>query len=214
MAQVVGGVQAPKYIYLPNATIRYNKLNYNYPVDPTPYKTYTRPSDWLDLPVVNEGDEVIYMLVAVYENSTNDIVFSVRGDYTVDWGDGNIVNYDSNSTNVYGDDFKVVHSFDWNDIDPSTLTSEGYRQVIVKVTPQVAGELTYFNNSYGFYQSSIGIGYSGLLDMKMAGQNINYLRVGGSYNPKFEQFEFVGSHSVTNCSTILQNSSLKKNSVV
>ena len=30
MAQLVGGVQAPKYIYLPNATIRYNKLNYNY----------------------------------------------------------------------------------------------------------------------------------------------------------------------------------------
>ena len=120
MAQVVGGVQAPKYIYLPNATIRYNKLNYNYPVDPTPYKTYTRPGDWLSLPTVNEGDEVIYMLVAIYENSSNDIVFSVRGDYTVDWGDGNIINYNSNNTNTGAVDGKTGYSINWDDIDPST----------------------------------------------------------------------------------------------
>ena len=43
MAQVVGGVQAPKYIYLPNATVRYNKLNYTYEKT-TAFNTYTRPS--------------------------------------------------------------------------------------------------------------------------------------------------------------------------
>ena len=214
MAQVVGGVQAPKYIYLPNATIRYNKLNYNYPVDTTPYKTYTRPGDWLDLPVVNEGDEVIYMLVAVYENSSNDIVFSVRGNYTVDWGDGNIVNYNANHTSSSHVDGKTGHSINWDDIDPSTLTSEGYRQAIVKITPQVPGELTHFNNQL-FNQSMLngvygGLGYSGLLDMKMAGQNISYLRVGGSYNPKFEQFEFVGTHSIVDGNYMFQNSSLRK----
>ena len=214
MAQVVGGVQAPKYIYLPNATVRYNKLNYNYPIDTTPYKTYTRPADWLDLPAVNEGDEVIYMLVAIYENNPNSIVFSVRGDYTVDWGDGNIINYDQNSTSVNAVDGKTGYSINWDDIDPSTLTSEGYRQAIVKITPQVPGGLTHFNNQ-SFYQSMLngvygGVGLSGLLDMKMAGQNINYLKVGGGNNPKFEQFEFVGSNSIVASNSMFNGSTIKK----
>ena len=206
MAQVVGGVQAPKYIYLPNATIRYNKLNYNYPVDTTPYKTYTRPSDWLTLPTVNPGDEVIYMLVAIYENNPNYIGLKVRGNYTVDWGDGNIINYDSNSTTSLND--KINYSFDWNDFDGSTLTSEGYRQAIVKVTPQVPGELTYFDLSVS--QTPFGSLDSPILDIKMAGQNFDTIKINNGYLYKLEQFEFVGTHNITNATSMFHNSGIKK----
>ncbi len=70
MTQVIGGVQAPKYIYLPNTTVRYNKLTYNYSNDTTPYATYTRPAEWLDLPSVNEGDEIVYLLMGISEKGS------------------------------------------------------------------------------------------------------------------------------------------------
>jgi surface protein len=205
MAQVVGGVQAPKYIYLPNATIRYNKLTYNYPIDTTPYKTYTRPVDWLDLPVVNEGDEVIYMLVAIYENNPNYIGLKVRGNYTVDWGNGDIQNYDSNSSTSSND--KINYSFDWNDFDESTITSDGYKQAIVKITPQVAGELTYFD--LAIYHSPYNGIEAPILDIKMAGQNIDTIKLSSSLI-NLEQFEFVGSHSITNGYYMFNGSGIRK----
>lgn len=208
MAQVVGGVQAPKYIYLPNATIRYNKLNYTYEKTTTFNTTYTRPSEWLTLPTVNLGDEVVYMLVSVYENTPSYVGFAVNGDFTVDWGDGNIIDY----AGIAGTSMtlRVNHEINWDDVDPSTLTSEGYRQAIVKVTPQVPGTLTKFDLAYAYQSERDVVTYSDILDIKMAGQNISILKIGYIYHPKMEQFEFVGSHNITNLSYLFSGSKIKK----
>jgi surface protein len=208
MAQVVGGVQAPKYMYLPNATVRYNKLNYTYEKTTTFNDTYVRPSDWLTLPEVNNGDEVVYMLVSVYENTPSYVGFAVNGDFTVDWGDGNIINYDGISQTSAT--HRVNHVLNWEDLDESTLTSEGYRQAIVKITPQVPGTLTKFDLAYA-YQSELNlVTYSNILDVKIAGQNISIFRPGSTYHKKMEQIEFVGSHSITNASSLFINSKIKK----
>ena len=123
-------------------------------------------------------------------------------------GDGNIINYDgiSQTSALY----RVNHEINWDDIDPSTLTSEGYRQAIVKVTPQVPGTLTKFDLVYA-YQSERNVAvYSDILDIKMAGQNISILRIGSSSHPKMEQFEFVGSHNITNGTSLFYGSKIKK----
>ena len=156
MAQVVGGVQAPKYVYFPNATVRYNKLTYNYSIDTTPYATYTRPAEWLTLPEVNEGDEIVYMLVGLSENASNEIQVNCMSDFTVDWGNGDIQNYTTNET--------VSYTHQWGDSDDTTLTSDGYRQIIVKITPQTPRNFTQclLNQDKGM-----------IFDIKMAGQNIS-----------------------------------------
>ena len=121
-------------------------------------------------------------------------------------GDGNIINYDSNSTTSLSD--KINYSFDWNDFDGSTLTSEGYRQVIVKITPQVPGELTYFDLSVS--QTPFGSLDSPILDIKMAGQNFDTIKINNGYLYKLEQFEFVGTHNITNATSMFHNSGIKK----
>ena len=191
MAQVVGGVQAPKYVYLPNATVRYNKLIDTNTFDTTPYATYTRPAEWLTLPEVNEGDEIVYLLVGLSENGSNEIKFQFKGDYTVDWGNGDILNYTNNEL--------VTYYHQWDDSDDTTLTSDGYRQIIVKITPQTPGNFTqcYLNKEIGI-----------IFDIKMAGQNIDSLKVKSLW---LEHFEFVGSHSITNANqAFIGNSNLKK----
>jgi len=59
------------------------------------------------------------------------------GAYTVDWGDGVVENV--------ADNVKAEHEYDYASISNATLTSRGYKQVIVTVTPQVGQNLTTIN---------------------------------------------------------------------
>ena len=98
---------------------------------------WVRPADWVTLPTVLDGDQKIVMLVAVF-NTTNFLAFSATGDYTVDWGDGAApTNYSSGTT--------AQKSFAWSDYSPSTLTSQGFRQAVVTITPQSGQNLTALN---------------------------------------------------------------------
>ena len=98
---------------------------------------WVRPSDWLAMPEVLETEEKFVGLFAVFDAPINPIAVYFEGDYTVDWGDGNVENFNS------GD--KARHSYSWSDIDANTLTTEGYRQVLVTVTPQDGENLTVAN---------------------------------------------------------------------
>ena len=69
--------------------------------------TYTRPSDWTDLPALSQGDEKVYLLVNVGEKGGNYMRLKFQGDYTVNWGDGTAnTNHNSNiqmqTMNFYG----------------------------------------------------------------------------------------------------------------
>lgn len=95
---------------------------------------WQRPADWLDMPEVNVGDEIVCMLVAVFDNDTNYIAVKVRNSAYIDLGNGNgnIPLIDNVST-----EFQLEYS-DY----VGTETSAGYRQALVVITPQSGQSLT------------------------------------------------------------------------
>jgi surface protein len=107
---------------------------------PTP-SGYQRPSDWLTLPTVTDTDDTFVGLYAIFPSGNNFAAFRFTtdtGDYQVDWGDGTI---DTVASNVVAE-----HTYDYSTYDPTdaTLSSRGYKQAIIVVTP-VSGELRTAN---------------------------------------------------------------------
>jgi len=103
---------------------------------------WVRNPKWLEMPEIPEGEEKVCVLVAILPNVSDEInTYGVnfRDNYEVDWGDGTTGAYTSTTTNT--------HVYDFNSIDVSTETDEGYRQVIITVTPQAGQNLTrmYWN---------------------------------------------------------------------
>ena len=103
-------------------------------------KEWQRPADWLPMPTnITETDQTFVGLHAVIENSDNYCAFSFTtsaGQYRVDWGDGNITLHNSGTVAQY--------KYNYSSVSNSTLSSRGYKQVIVKVTP-VSGNLLSCN---------------------------------------------------------------------
>ena len=103
-------------------------------------KEWQRPSDWLPMPTnITATDQIFVGLHAVIENSDNYCAFSFTtsaGQYRVDWGDGNVTLHNSNTVAQY--------QYNYASISNSTLSSRGYKQVIIKVTP-VSGNLLTCN---------------------------------------------------------------------
>jgi surface protein len=98
---------------------------------------WVRPSDWLALPTVTAVEQKFVGLHAIFPEGNNFCAFLFRGAYTVDWGDGVVENV--------ADNVKAEHVYDYASISNATLTSRGYKQVIVTVTPQVGQNLTTIN---------------------------------------------------------------------
>ena len=100
---------------------------------------WIRPADWLPMPTMTKTEEKFVGLFAVYDTPENFIALYFEGNYTVNWGDGNVEDFNS------GD--KAQHSYAWSNIDAGTLTTEGYRQVLVTVTPQSGQQLSIMDLS-------------------------------------------------------------------
>jgi len=100
-------------------------------------------NDYMSFPVVNPGEQVFYYLVSIVDVVENIITLNnITGDYTVDWGDGSPEeNFITNSTNA-------THSYPFSSIT-SNLTPDGYKQAIIKVTPQAGSNLISFGSSGG-----------------------------------------------------------------
>lgn len=92
---------------------------------------WARPADWLPLPPDVPGEEKVSLLCAVREDGSNFITVGLGGKYLVDWGDGSApTNHNSNA--------KASHNLSWAGCSSATLTSEGFRQAMITITPQVA----------------------------------------------------------------------------
>jgi hypothetical protein len=97
---------------------------------------WARNPDWLPLPEIASGEQVIYVLILLYENTMNTVAFTMQGNYTVDWGDGSTpVNFASNVKAEYQYDFSTAGG----------LTPDGYKQAFIKITPQSGHNLTNVN---------------------------------------------------------------------
>lgn len=163
---------------------------------------YVRPSDWLEIDsLVSPGDQKIVILVAVFEDS-NFVGLECSGNYTVDWGDGTIVNTSSGNDSY--------HQYDWNYSGfDGTLTTRGYKQAILTITPQVGQNLTLARlNKKNFAQAGLPNGYTHpWLDIKMSAPLMSQLRIGvgiaGDPIPRLlEQFDWIGTNLLTSCISI------------
>lgn len=135
-------------------------------VDPL---AWVRPADWLAMPTV--GTQEFIGLLAITDDESNHIALLCRGAYTVDWGDG--------VTENVADNVKAQHSYTYSAISSGTLSTRGYKQVLVRVTPQAGQNLTTINLQQ---QNSIlaKLHVTGWLDISINGANITSLFLGGS----------------------------------
>lgn len=152
---------------------------------------WKRPGDWLPIEgKVTAGEHKFVGLYAIFEEG-NFISLSAAGNYTVDWGDGVVENF---ASGVQADHIYSYDSF------PGTESADGYRQAIVTVTPQAGQNLTGINLQCQHRQSGLNIIYStGWLDIRISGENIVNLSVGGSTsNHRYLQtFCFLGKNGIT-----------------
>ena len=101
---------------------------------------WVRPEDWLPMPTnITEADDIFVGLYAIFPEGNNFAAFRFTisaGQYQVDWGDGTVELFNSNVT--------AERTYDYASISNSTLSSRGYKQVIITVTP-VSGLLRTCN---------------------------------------------------------------------
>ncbi len=169
--------------------------------------SYERPSDWTDLPALSQGDEKVYLLVNVGEpDGSNYMRLKFRGDFTVDWGDGSTTNH---ATNTDAD-----HEFLWANAPSNSLTSQGFRQVIVTVTPQAGSQLTeWILSSTPYvpadseYNGSVN---HGVCRVKMAGTNFTNMSLAMYFYTGLQEFEFIGTNNITNFSNTFKGSGIIK----
>ena len=131
--------------------------------------TYTRPTDWLAMPTI--GTQEFIGLLAIHNDSSNHIALLCTGAYTVNWGDGVVENI---ATGV-----KAQHTYTYSAISDGTISTLGYKQVLVRVTPQAGQNLT----SIDLQQTTTAMAKfhtTGWLELSINGSNITSLVLGGS----------------------------------
>lgn len=99
---------------------------------------YQRPSDWLPLPAAQaESVKILNAVADQYENFVALRMITSTGTYQVDWGDGIVETFASN--------VQASHNYDFNNVAlDGTLTSQGYKQAIIVITP-TSGAFTLCN---------------------------------------------------------------------
>lgn len=97
---------------------------------------WTRPSDWLPLPDLIEGEEVIYGIMRIYQQYNNTFSVTVQGGYIIDWGDG--------TTDTISAGGEATHTYDYALIPENTLIADGYKQAIIEIRPVSGQTLTTF----------------------------------------------------------------------
>lgn len=96
---------------------------------------WVRPIDWILIPEIASGEQVIYGLIAIFEEDINYCAVRAAGNYTVDWGDGTIENIVSLA--------QAEHIYDYTTVGNDC--SRGYRQALIKITPQLGQNITYID---------------------------------------------------------------------
>lgn len=136
---------------------------------------WQRPSDWLELPEVLPTDQKLVALVAVFPNA-NFMALSAAGDYVVDWGDGTVENIASG----------VVAEHEYNyatyDTNNETLSTLGYKQAILTITPQSGQALTsvILHRRHSAISTVFTTGY---LEIAVGSPSLTELQI-GVFNPE------------------------------
>ena len=97
---------------------------------------WVRPADWPALPTIESSTQRIVALIAVTNDASNYVALLARGAYTVDWGDGSVVNY--------ADNVRAEHQYTYSTLS-SSVTACGYKTALISITPQAGVNLTTLN---------------------------------------------------------------------
>jgi len=135
---------------------------------------WVRPADWLPMPNVEATEQKIVGLHAVWPTEGNFCAFTIAGAFTVDWGDGVTEDFASGAT--------AYHEYDYDDADlDGTLSTRGYKQAVVTITPQSGQNLTSVNFHVKHNQSGLVNGYAtGWIDIAFGAPNCTALTFGGT----------------------------------
>jgi hypothetical protein len=150
---------------------------------------WARPSDWLALPEVFAGEQRITALFAVFDHGSNFVAFTISGAYTVDWGDGTVQNFAAGTA--------AQRNYSYSALGAGTLSTLGYRQAIITITPQAGQNFTSVNFNVKHSQAGLQNNYSaGWLDINMAGALISTLNI-QNYLGMLRRFNFPGTNVIT-----------------
>jgi len=98
---------------------------------------WVRTPDWIDIPSITPGEEIMYGVFGVYDQPSNFVALKVDTEnYHVNWGDGV-------SENVNGST-QAEHNYDYTTCGGS-LSTDGFKTVLVTITPQSTYNLTNLN---------------------------------------------------------------------
>lgn len=161
---------------------------------------WIRSPYWLTLPDISNEDAIVF-LVRVDDHKMNHMAFRCQGAYTVDWGDGTTDNYTSNTS--------ALHTYDYSSISNTNETELGYRQVIIKITPQAGQSLTTFNGDIAPITGSLYITQK-LLEAVINCSAMNSLRFGGNKRSSYLESVIISSianTTMTNLSSTFYNCS-------
>jgi hypothetical protein len=162
--------------------------------------SYTRPSDWLPLPNVSTSEQKIVGLVAVFSSGRNYLNFRIQGNYTVDWGDGIIENFTSDTV--------CEHLYNYNDFAGTEIVGYNCRQAIVTITPQAGSNFTLADFSK-MSASKHSFSANGFLDIRMSAPNLSVLVINGKNLQNLQIFDFIGTNQITNANSLFHSSFIK-----
>ena len=139
---------------------------------------WTRPTDWITLTAPGSNEQKFVGLLGISNDDSNYVALLAQGNYTVDWGDGSAPeNFTSNT--------KASHKYTYSSIS-STVTSEGFKQVIVTVTPQAGQNLTVLDLQQTYTRTNLTTNAQILwLDIAIAGTNLTTIKLAGATSPTF-----------------------------
>ena len=136
------------------------------------------PSDWITYTVPAASDQKVIGTVAVFNQDSNyfavNIATTDASNYTVDWGDGTSASFASGVT--------AEKNYLWSDISAATVTSEGYRQAVVTITPTTSGRTfsnLQLNRRHSALTSSTTI-FSPWLSLSISAPNATSITLAGS----------------------------------
>jgi surface protein len=164
---------------------------------------WTRPTDWLNMPTITSSEQKIALLMPVFPQGSNFLAFTITlasGQYTVDWGDGNVE--DVNST------VKAQHAYDYASLS-STVTSDGYKMAIVTIIPKSGQNLTSvnFNVLYAIAGSTFP-STSPILEIKLSCPNLTSL--GLNFCKSLVNFSGINMGLITSYASLFSNLSALK----
>jgi surface protein len=146
--------------------------------------TWTRPSEWWDMPSFAPNEQKIAMLVPVYSNGSNYLSFTIAGAYTVDWGDGSAPENFASGTRCQKEyDFFTGDYYPLPDPEPSsTVRWNGAKLAIVVVTPQAGQDITSANFNQKFAASGLGTvpDTSPIIELVISAPNMTSLSLGNN----------------------------------